>query len=325
MKKDYYIFKSGELKRDNFNILLIYVVDDITHKNILPLETIDNIFVFGKLNINTDLLCYLGEKNINLHTFNYYGVYRSSVTGIGMQHSGNTHVKQASHYLDINKRLYLAKEFIRGAIWSMNKNLMEYNVGLDYNVFMTKLESALTIADVMGVEGEFRRKYYDKFDDYILKNLIFAKRTKRPPENEINALISFGNMICYSQCLNAIKQTYLNSTISYLHECGDRRHSLCLDISEIFKPIIIDRVIFKLVNTKKITYKHFNKDVSFCYLNESGKKIFIDELEKKLDETFFYRKLNRDISYRNLIKLECYKLCKHILDIENYKVLKIDW
>lgn len=325
VKRDYYIFNSGDLKRKDFNVEFKSSFDG--SKKILPIKTIDNIFVFSKLNLNSDLINYFGENNINVHFYNYYSNYRSSITGIGMQHSGNTHLNQAKHCLNFDKKLYLAKEFVKSAFWGMNKVLNSYDKGIDIKRLkngFSKIDKCVHINELMGVEGSFRKFYYKNLGG-IIKNFKFEKRTKRPPEDEINALISFGNSLCYNYCLNSIKQTYLNSTISFLHECGERRHSLCLDISEIFKPIIIDRVILKLVNNNRIKKNMFVKEKNFCYINKAGKKLFISEIEDKLNTTFYYRKLNKNISYKRLILIECYKLCKHILDIEKYKALKINW
>ena len=150
-------------------------------------------------------------------------------------------------------------------------------------------------------------------------------RTRKPPKNEVNALVSFGNMMCYSQCLRAIHQTQLNPTISYLHTPGERRYSLALDIAEIFKPIMVDRVIFKILNKKELREKHFDKQLNKCLLNPAGKKIFVQSFEERLGETIRYRSLNRSVSYKHLIKLECYKLSKHLLNMEEYKLFKMYW
>jgi CRISPR-associated protein Cas1 len=152
-----------------------------------------------------------------------------------------------------------------------------------------------------------------------------GNRTKQPPKNEVNALISFGNMMCYSECLRSIHQTQLNPTISYLHTPGERRYSLSLDISEIFKPILVDRVIFKVLNKKELQEKHFNNKLNKCILNESGKKIFVKAFEDRLNETIQHRSLKRNVSYRHLIKLESYKLAKHLLEMEEYKPFKMYW
>jgi CRISPR-associated protein Cas1 len=152
-----------------------------------------------------------------------------------------------------------------------------------------------------------------------------GERTKQPPQNEVNALISFGNMMCYSQCLRAIHQTQLNPTISYLHSPGDRRYSLALDVAEIFKPLLVDRIIFKVLNKREIQATDFEQKLNRIILNEKGKKTFIASFEEKLNETIQHRTLKRSVSYRHLIKLECYKLSKHILGIEEYKPFKAWW
>ena len=152
-----------------------------------------------------------------------------------------------------------------------------------------------------------------------------GNRTKRPPSNEVNALISFGNMMCYSQCLRAIHQTQLNPVISFLHSPGERRFSLSLDIAEIFKPILVDRVIFKVLNKKMIQPDDFESNLNRVILKPSAKKTFVQAFEERLNETIQHRDLNRSVTYKHLIKLECYKLVKHILGIEEYKPLKMYW
>jgi CRISPR-associated protein Cas1 len=180
------------------------------------------------------------------------------------------------------------------------------------------------VQEIMGIEGNIRQTYYDGFD-LIINDFSMEGRTKQPPKNEINALISFGNMMCYSQCLRAIHQTQLNPTVSYLHSPGERRYSLSLDISEIFKPVLVDRLIFKLLNKKEIQEKHFEKNLNRCILNQEGKKIFVKVFEERLNETIMHRSLKRNVSYKHLIKLECYKLSKHLLEIEEYKPFKMYW
>jgi CRISPR-associated protein Cas1 len=152
-----------------------------------------------------------------------------------------------------------------------------------------------------------------------------GKRTKQPPLNPVNALISFGNMMCYSQVLRSIHQTQLNPTISFLHSPGERRYSLALDIAEIFKPILVDRVIFKVLNKRELQEKDFDIKLNKVIMKESGKKKFIQSYENRLTETIMHRKLNKKVSYKHLIKLEAYKLQKDLLNIGEYKPLKIWW
>jgi len=176
----------------------------------------------------------------------------------------------------------------------------------------------------MGIEGNIRNIYYEAFDT-ILSHLKMNGRSKQPPKNEVNALVSFGNMMCYAQCLRAIHQTQLNPTVSYLHSPGERRYSLALDLAEIFKPILVDRVIFRVINKSEIGKKDFESKVNRVLLKEAGKKKFIAAFEDRLNETIMHRSLKRNVSYKHLIKLECYKLQKHLLKIEEYQPFKAWW
>jgi CRISPR-associated protein Cas1 len=125
--------------------------------------------------------------------------------------------------------------------------------------------------------------------------------------------------------LRAIQQTQLNPTISFLHEPGERRYSLSLDISEIFKPLLVDRVIFKVLNKKELQESDFDQKLNKVVLKDKGKKKFIQAFEDRMLETIKHRSLNRNVSYKHLIKLECYKLQKQLLHLEEYKPFKMYW
>ena len=93
------------------------------------------------------------------------------------------------------------------------------------------------------------------------------------------------------------------------------RFSLSLDLSEVFKPVIVFRTIFDLVNNRKLQVeKHFERKVNYCILNEEGRKIFIEAFENRLESVFLHLKLKRKVSYRTALKLDCYKLIKNILE-----------
>ncbi len=123
----------------------------------------------------------------------------------------------------------------------------------------------------MGIEGRIREHYYSSFSSFLRDEFSFDKRTKMPPQNMLNSMISFGNSLLYSTILTEVYYTQLNPLISYLHESGERRYSLSLDISEIFKPLIVDRVIFNLINNRIIKKENFY-ELNSCYLNENGKR-----------------------------------------------------
>ena len=104
-----------------------------------------------------------------------------------------------------------------------------------------------------------------------------------------------------------------------MHEPSEGRFSLSLDISEVFKPVIVYRTIFDLVNNKKLKVdKHFDKKVNYCLLNEEGRNIFISAFEERLESVFNHPKLKRKVTYRTAIKLDCYKLIKYIMEDKEF-------
>jgi len=141
----------------------------------------------------------------------------------------------------------------------------------------------------------------------------------------MNALISFCNSLVYSLVIKEIYKTQLNPTISYLHEPSYRRFSLALDVSEIFKPIYADRMIFDLLNNNMITQKHFDKDLNYCYLKDDGRKIVVKNFDDRINTTIMHKKLKRKVSYQKLVRLELYKLIKHMLGEEQYQALRMWW
>lgn len=339
MKKTYYLFNPGELTRKDNTLKFTPLVKEEEagvekegQPRYLPVEGVSDLYVFGSLKAGSSLYNFLGQNDIAVHFFDYYENYTGSFMPKDFLLAGKVLLAQTEHYRTKSKRMAIARQIIEGAAHNMTVNLKYYGRrGKELQPLIDKIETlseqipgANDISQLMGVEGNIRQTYYDAFD-LILHDFEMGKRTKQPPQNEVNALISFGNMMCYSMCLRAIHQTQLNPTVSYLHEPGYRRYSLALDVAEIFKPIIIDRTIFRVLNKKEVQSKHFDNQLNKCVLNDSGKKIFVQAIEERLQETIKHRSLKRDVSYKHLIKLECYKLSKHILDIEPYKPFKMYW
>ena len=141
----------------------------------------------------------------------------------------------------------------------------------------------------------------------------------------INSLISFINSLFYTTTVSEIYHTQLSPLISYLHEPGERRFSLSLDVSEVFKPLIVDRLIFSLLNKNQIKEDDFEKELNYLYLKDKAKRLILEEYDNRLKKTIRHKVLNKDVSYRYLIRLELYKLVKHLLGEKDYEGFKIWW
>jgi CRISPR-associated protein Cas1 len=335
MKKSYYLFNPGRLSRKD-NTLKFTPIDENgneTQAKYIPVETVDNLYVFGSLDANSALYNFLGLNHINVHFFDYYEHYTGSFMSKEYLLAGKMQIEQTKTYLDKKRRIYLCQQTIMAASHNMLKNLKYYNNReKDLNQQITSIENLQnSILDtsypqeLMGVEGNIRQVYYSAFD-VILNNHTMGNRSKQPPLNEVNTLISFGNMMCYTACLDAIYHTQLNPTISFLHEPGVRRYSLALDLAEIVKPLLVDRIIFRVLNKKEIQSKDFDIRLNGCMLKDGAKKTFGKIWDEKLNETIQHRTLKKHVSYKYLIRLECYKLAKYILKLEpEYKPLKMWW
>jgi CRISPR-associated protein Cas1 len=337
MKKTYYLFNPGRLSRKDNTLKFIPVDEDgvedkVTPPKYIPVEAVSDLYCFGSLDANSALFNFLGKAGIAVHYFDYYENYTGSFFPKEYLLAGRMQLAQTKHYLDRKKRLAIARKFVQGAAFNMVKTLRYYDnrdkdvaVQIDaINALSEQTDTATAIDELMGVEGNIRQYYYQAFD-IVLNEYTMGGRSKQPPGNEVNALVSFGNMLCYTLCLNQIYHTQLNPTISFLHEPGYRRFSLALDIAELFKPILVDRTIFKLLNRRELQSHDFDKHLNGCLLKESGRKIFVRAWEDRIGETFKHPVLNRNVSYKHLIKLECYKLTKHLLDVDEYKPYKARW
>ncbi|HAS39656.1 MAG TPA: subtype I-B CRISPR-associated endonuclease Cas1 [Microscillaceae bacterium] len=334
MPKTYYLFNPGRLSRRDHSLKFTPVNEAGKEgkPKFLPVQDIAELFVLGSLDANSMLYNFLAKQRIMVHFFDYYENYTGSFMPKEYLLAGKMQVAQTAAYLTPKKRLPIAHQFLIGAMHNMLKNVSYYqNRGKNLEKgklkqFYEVVQQAdiASIPELMGIEGNARICYYGAFDS-IIGSFKMQGRNKQPPVNEVNALLSFGNSLCYALCLSQIYHTQLNPTISFLHEPGFRRYSLALDIAEVFKPLLVDRIIFRLLNQRQLQAKHFDKRLEACHLNDLGRKIFLKTWDERLKETIKHRSLGKKVSYRQLVRLECYKLAKHLLGIDQYRPFKMWW
>lgn len=318
-----YITSMGELTRKDNSLCFRK-----EGKNVyIPVENTKEIYCLNEISINTKLLDFLSRNNIVVHFFNYYEGYNGTFYPKNQYNSGRLLIKQVEKYN--SSRLVVAKAIVKAIgenieevlyhYYKHNKKDVKGTIDWIRKEFILKIDNANNIKEVMVIEGEVWQKFYSNFKYFLPEDFIMNKRVRRPPDNPINAMISFGNTLLYTKTISAIYRTHLDQRISFLHEPSEGRFSLSLDISEAFKPVIVYKTIFDLVNNKKITVsKHFDKKVNYCLLNEEGRNIFISAFEERLESVFIHPTLKRKVSYRTAIKLDCYKLIKFILEDKDF-------
>ena len=371
MKKPHYLFSSGRLRRQHNTLCLERATGEPTpdcadgpelgdgfssindgmpsvepdgKKVPFPVETVDSLYVFGEVDINTKLITFLGQQGIPAFFYDYYGYYTATLYPREAQLSGRLHIEQARHYLSAKRRLLLARAFVEAALFNIERVIKYYQPRLEGDAKAAVLSTladlvrdrealplTTDILTLMAVEGRIRNRYYQLWPHFLGTDVTarfpFTKRERHPPSNELNALISFGNSLCYTTVLRQIYRTALDPTIAFLHEPGDRRFSLSLDLAEVFKPLLVDRMIFRLLKTGEIQPKHFSAHLGGCYLSEAGRKIVVSHWDERLGQTVQHRTMNKRVSYERLIRLECYKLVRHLCDPvgEPYQGLHMWW
>lgn len=324
-----YLFSMGELSRKDSSICF-----RVGNKNnYIPVEGVKEIYCFNEVSLNSKLLDFCAAEKIVIHFFNYYGHYSGTFHPKEYLMSGKLLIKQVDAYH--TKRLEIAKAIVKGIGCNIGTVLEHYYKHghkevkeiLDYikKDFIEKIDKAEDIPQLMQVEGDIWQQFYGTFQYILPEDFVMNKRVKRPPDNPINALVSFGNSLLYTKTVTAIYHTHLDQKISFLHTPAERRYSLSLDISEVFKPILTFKTIFELVNKKKLKVdKHFERKVNYCLLNEEGRKIFVEAFEQRLDSVFEHPHLKRKVSYKQAIKLDCYKLIKTILEDKPFVPFRLE-
>ncbi|WP_419677603.1 type I-B CRISPR-associated endonuclease Cas1b [Aliarcobacter lanthieri] len=318
-----YIFSMGELKRKDNSIAFRNEKGNFY----IPVQDTREVYCMNEVSFNTKFLDFISKAGITLHLFNYHGNYSGTFYPKEQLISGDLSIKQALCYVE--NRLNIAKSIVQVIADNIFETLYHYfrhdkkelKPILDWLKTEPKkfLQKDITIEQIMFIEGQIWNKFYDSFKYFLPEDFLMNKRVKRPPNNPMNALVSFGNTLLYTKTISAIYTTHLNQAISFLHSPREGRFSLCLDLSEAFKPIIVFKTIFDLVGRKKLQVeKHFDKSLNYALLNEDGKKVFIDAFETRLNETFMHPKLKRKTTYKNCLKLEGYKLIKHIVEKKEF-------
>lgn len=309
----------GELKRKDNSIAFHNEKGNFY----IPIEDLRELYCMNEVSFNTKFLDLISRARITLHLFNYHGNYSGTFYPKDTLISGDLTIKQS--YVYVEARLGIAKSIVLGIAINVYETLYHYyrhgkkelKPFLDWlkNDVARFLQKELTIEQIMFIEGQIWSRFYDSFKYFLPEDFLMNKRVKRPPDNPMNALVSFGNTLLYTKTISQIYHTHLNQAISFLHSPREGRFSLSLDISEVFKPIVVFKTIFDLVGRKQLQVtKHFDKSLNYALLNEDGKKIFINAFEERINETFMHPKLKRKVSYKHCIKLDGYKLIKHIID-----------
>ncbi len=297
----------------------------------LPVESIDAVYLFGETRLNTKLLTFLAQKNVPVHIFNYWGHHTGSFMPHAEQLSGDLVIEQGQAFRDAERRLAICKAIVDAKAHNMLSVLAYYRRrNKEVEEAETRIcELRKQAADtkdpdvLMGFEGMSARTYYAAWKHWLNDAPSDFTRVYHPPDNPLNAMISFLNSMLYTACVSELHRTALYPGISYMHAPQSRRFSLALDLVEPFKPLMVDRLLFRLFNRNDIGPDDFQSHSNGVLLKDDSRKRVLQAWDEQLKTTVEHPTLNRSVSYRQLIRLDCYKLIKHLLEGTDFHPYRI--
>ena len=324
----YHIINNGILSRKDFTILF----ENERGKKYLPAETTQNLNVYSNAVFSSGFFNFISSRNVDMTIFNKYG-HMIGRFSANKSTAGNVMMKQAALYLDSEKRLAMAKA-IENAIAHNHRAILKYykkrkQSGLLEETIefftgeMKKINEAKDVRELLLIEARMKQCYYQAFNEIIQNDdFTFAQRTKRPPTDPLNALISFGNTYLYNQIATEINKTLLDIRIGIVHSTNRRSQTLNLDIADIFKPVLIDRTIFSLINRRvfDINRDFQNIKPKGVYLSKSGKRLFLTALYETMNRQIRTKK--GSFSYHSMIGREVAKIYRAVNYGNKYKPYK---
>lgn len=328
MKKVIYLYKSGQLLCKDYSLILKDKKDYVSY---IPIEQIDTLICFGEISINKRTLSLLNKHNIVILFFNFYGQYIGRFTP-KQYLDGKILINQIHIFENETIRYHIARTMIISSLKNCLALLKYYNkkqFPLLDNII--EIESIIkecnnkSVTELLLLEAQAKKIYFNSFDIILEKeNYHFIKRTKNPPLNEINALLSYGYSLLYANYISVIDRSRLYSQISFVHSLTKCSESLQFDLADILKPVLIDRLVLSLCRHKSLKDEYFDYKKDSCYLNKKGVKFFVEKYENYLLKTIKIN--NKYYSYRNLISREVHLLSNYIANESNdYKPYIMKW
>lgn len=315
-----YVSKDAKLEREDSTLL---IRQEGAPKRRVPIQSLRHLVIAGEAGLTTSLLALLGRNDVRVSVLDWHGNVAGSFEPAGSPASGAVHLAQAAHVGDPGKRLAVAKAIVTGAMKNLRANL-RYRAyrgtkGLDPMIAgIGGLEAAAadagTVEQLMGYEGSAKAWYFQAWS-VIDPRLGFGPRMRRPPNNPLNCLISWFNGLLYSTVRHEIAKTHLDGCLAFLHSPQEARHSLALDLSEAFKPVIADTLIFEIVLRDRLDDAWFHVKDNICRLSEAGRRATLESWVSKIDVS----EGAQSPSMRAVIRDDALALERHILGLGSFK------
>ena len=283
-----------------------------------PVEQIETINVFGQgvdVTSGARSTADRTETPINFFTTNgrFRGRFVPSTSSVAVLH-------EQQHTLGAADRLDIAKQFVRGKIHNAIRHLKRKEIDLaaddDLAVASTKIDSAASLDELRGAEGVAAKSFYQHYDQTLLDGWSMDGRSRRPPDDHVNSLLSLTYTFLQRETEAALRQVNLDPYVGVFHTNRHGRPALALDLVEEFRRAFADPFVARLINQGHFVHDDFTVEHE---LADAAFDRYIEQYDTYMDETLSHRAVERTLTRREVIRLQAHLLRKRIVsDISEY-------
>ena len=288
----------------------------------IPEFKIDRVLLFGNVQITTQAMKFLLESGIETALFNIYGKLVGKLTPI---ESKNVFLRVAQYECskDENFKLSIAKTIVEGKIKNAKVMLQRYVRNhpdeIDFNELLKNLDSCLEelpnktkVSTVIGIEGRSSAIYFDAFGKMFRKELQFTVRTRRPPLDPVNSLLSLGYTLITNEMFSLVSAIGFDPYIGFLHGLEYGRPSLALDLIEEFRHAVVDRLTLELINKETLKLDDFETKEEGVYLKDDARKKYFFYYEKRILTCIQDNDTKEEINFRKIFLKQVQNFSKTI-------------
>ncbi|MCA9194241.1 MAG: type I-C CRISPR-associated endonuclease Cas1 [Planctomycetales bacterium] len=329
-----YVFTQGAYLRKESETVVVRI--EKQPKLRLPLLNIGAIVCFGRVGISPYLMGHCSQKGIAISFMTEHGRFLAAVNGFT---PGNVLLRREQYRRadDLDWAKEIARSCIIGKLASYRTVLRRgarENSNSDSQVRLTKvanridmalrtLQPTLTLDQLRGIEGEYSAEYFSAFNDLITaKNgeFVFSGRTRRPPQDAVNAMLSFLYSMLANDLRSACEGTGLDAAVGFLHRDRPGRPGLALDLMEEFRAVMVDRLVLSLINRGQVKSTAFQEDPgNGVRMDETTRKLLVASFQKRKQDTVTHPFLNEKMTLGLVPHVQARLLARHLRgDFDSY-------